>query len=422
MELVADRQRVILHVDMDAFYAAVEVREDPSLAGSPLIVGHPGRRGVVLTCSYEARRFGVRSAMPSLTAMRLCPEAVWLPGRMELYVSVSRRIRRIFDDFTPVVEPVSIDEAFLDMTGVVADLESGAEKARQIKDRIRSEEGLTASVGVAPAKFLAKVASDLEKPDGLVVFPLADIESRLWPLPVEKLWGVGPKTARRLQESGLHTIGDLILAGREEAGPGGPTKLAETLGPTAAAHLLALSHGEDPREVVPDREARSISEERTFASDLYDSSGIETELLERSEGVARQLRSEGLEARTVRIKVRTGDFRTCTRSLTLSEPTALAERIYGSARELFRTRVRLEGKGVRLLGVGVSNLVPAGPAQMLLFPDVGAERAARAAGAADALVEKYGEEVIRRARLIDSGEGKKARRKTAPNPRLPALD
>src|SRR5207249_3062288 len=164
--------RVVLHVDMDAFYAAVEVRENPALAGRPLIVGYKGPRGVVSTCSYEARTFGVHSAMPSVTAMRLCPEAVWLPGRMDLYVSVSRRIRRILDDFSPVVEPLSIDEAFLDLTGIAKDLASGARTARGIKDRIRTDERLTASVGVAQTKFLAKLASDLEKPDGLVVFPL----------------------------------------------------------------------------------------------------------------------------------------------------------------------------------------------------------------------------------------------------------
>jgi len=188
--------RVILHLDMDAFYAAVEIREDPSLAGKPLIIGHRGRRGVVSTCSYEARRFGVRSAMPSLSAERLCPQAVWLPGRMSLYAEVSRQIRSLMDQVTPLVEPLSIDEAFLDLTGIAKNLREGGAIGRRLKERIRSELRLTASVGIAPNKFLAKIASDLEKPDGLVVLSLADVPARLHPLPVERLWGSDPRRPR----------------------------------------------------------------------------------------------------------------------------------------------------------------------------------------------------------------------------------
>src|SRR5262245_4748013 len=207
--------RVILHLDMDAFYAAIETLDDPGLAGKPVIVGHPGRRGVVSTCSYEARRFGVRSAMPSVTAARLCPQATWVPVRMARYVEVSRRLRVLFEEATPVVEPLSIDEAFLDLTGVVRDgrpvatLEDGRKVARWLKDRIRDQERLSASVGVAPNKYLAKVASDLEKPDGLVLLPLEEIPARLWPLPVTRLWGVGPKTGARLAAAGLRTMGDV---------------------------------------------------------------------------------------------------------------------------------------------------------------------------------------------------------------------
>ncbi|MBI1950875.1 MAG: DNA polymerase IV [Acidobacteria bacterium] len=386
---------------MDAFYAAVEVRENPALAGKPLIIGHKGRRGVVSTCSYEARSFGVRSAMPSLVAMRLCPQAIWLPGRMGLYIEVSRRIRRLFDDFTPVVEPLSIDEAFLDLTGVVADLRGGAEEARRLKDRIHAEQRLTASVGVAPTKFLAKVASDLEKPDGLVVFPLEEVPKRLWPLPVERLWGVGPKSAARLHALGIRVIADLADAGEE--------RIAAALGAGAAQHLLALARGEDPRAVVPERESRSISEERTFAVDLRACDRIEAELLARSDGVARDLRREGLAARTVHIKVRTGDFTTWTRALTLPAPAFLAEEIYTAARELFRTRIRLGGKGVRLLGVGATNLVPRRAGQLGLFPDAALERSARVARAADILGEKYGEDVVTRARLLKAPAKKSAR-------------
>src|SRR5881409_3988818 len=233
--------RVILHLDMDAFYAAVEIREEPSLAGKPLIVGHRGRRGVVSTCSYEARRFGVRSAMPSLTAERLCPQAVWLPGRMPLYVQVSRQIRKMMDDVTPLVEPLSIDEAFLDLTGIANDLEVGMRIARRLKERIRREQRLTASVGVAENKFLAKVASDLEKPDGLVLLPLEEVPRRLHPLPVERLWGVGPKTAARLRTASVRTIGDILKIPRP--------RLEACVGGSLSSHLSALARGEDDRSV-----------------------------------------------------------------------------------------------------------------------------------------------------------------------------
>jgi DNA polymerase-4 len=384
--------RVILHVDMDAFYAAVEIREDPTLAGKPLIIGHRGARGVVATCSYEARRHGVRSAMPSLTAMRLCPRAVWRPARMDLYAEVSRRIRALFDRFAPVVEPVSIDEAFLDLTGVADGLAGGAVAARRLKDLIREQERLTASVGVAPTKFLAKIASDLEKPDGLVVFPIEDVPGRLWPLPVERLWGVGPKTAARLRAAGFGTIGDVARSGEGA--------LAGVAGEGMAAHLRALARGADPRAVTPDRETRSISEERTYDRDLRDPDVIEAALLRRAEGVARALRRERLEARTIGIKVRTGDFRTATRAVTLARPTALAGTIYAAARDLFRERVRLGRQGVRLLGVAAGNLVAAGAGQIDLFPDAAGERAARAARAADALADKYGDGIVTRARLL----------------------
>jgi nucleotidyltransferase/DNA polymerase involved in DNA repair len=390
--------RVILHLDMDAFYAAVEVRENPSLAGLPLIIGHRGRRGVVSTCSYEARRFGVHSAMPSLTAERLCPGATWLPGRMDLYAEVSRRIRRILEDATPVVEPLSIDEAFLDLTGSAADLEGGRRVAARLKERIREAERLTASVGVAPNKFLAKVASDLEKPDGLVVLPLEAVEARLQPLPIERLWGVGPRTAGRLHREGVRLIGDLL-----RLPPGGLERL---VGENAAAHLLSLARGEDDRPVVDHREAKSISEERTYATDLRDADAIDEALLARAEGVARELRREGLAARTVQIKVRTGDFTTWTRSRTLPSPTDLAEMIVEAARALFRERIRLGRQGVRLLGVGVSGLVPYGGGQGDLFPDAALEKSRRMARAADALRARHGENAVTRARLLRRRKGK----------------
>lgn len=377
---------------MDAFYAAVEVREDPSLAGRPVVIGHRGRRGVVSTCSYEARRFGVHSAMPSVIAERLCPKAVWLPGRMALYVEVSHGIRAILERHSPLVEPLSIDEAFLDLTGIARDLADGRRIAAAIKQEIRERERLTGSAGVAPNKFLAKVASDLEKPDGLVVFPLEEVPSRLWPLPVERLWGVGPKTAERLREQGLARIADLANA------PEG--RLARILGESSAEHLLALAHGRDDRAVEPGREAKSISEERTYGEDLTGPADIDKALLARADGVARELRHQGLVARTVHLKVRTGDFETVTRSKTLSEPTDLAEVVLAAARALFRDRVFLKGRGVRLLGVGVSGLEAAGEGQAALFSDGRQEKLKNLARAADEIREKFGKAALARARLL----------------------
>jgi DNA polymerase IV len=396
-----DRQavRVILHLDMDAFYAAVEIREDPSLTGKPLIIGHRGRRGVVSTCSYEARTFGVHSAMPSLIAERLCPQAVWLPGRMSLYVEVSRRIRRMMDEVTPLVEPLSIDEAFLDLSGIAKDLEEGRRIAHRLKERIRREERLTASVGIAPNKFLAKIASDLEKPDGLVVFPRDEVPTRLHPLPVERLWGVGPKTAGRLHALGIAAIGDVLKVPRE--------KLIAKIGDSLAEHLRSLARGEDERRVEGQRDAKSISEERTYSSDLRDPDLIDRALLERSIGVARELRRCSLTARTVHLKVRTGDFKTSARSMSLKEGTDLPEAIVAAARELFAGRIRLQGNGVRLLGVGVSTLEPAGAGQGSLFPDPLKEKAHRLASAADALRNRFGEEAVTRARLLRRPKGKK---------------
>ena len=384
--------RVILHLDMDAFYAAVEVRENPALAGRPLIIGHRGRRGVVATCSYEARRFGVRSAMPSLTAEKLCPHATWLPARMSLYAGVSSAIRRLMDEVTPLVEPLSIDEAFLDLRGITADLQDGRRTAARLKDRIREAQGLTASVGVAPNKFLAKIASDLDKPDGLVVLPLEEVPDRLWPLPVERLWGVGPRTGERLRAAGLRTIGDLARAPA--------ASLRAIAGEAGGSHLQALARGEDDRPVQPGREARSISEERTYDRDLTTPDALDRALLERSEGVARELRRDGLVARTVHLKVRTGDFTTWTRALTLPEPTDLAEAIVEAARRLLAGRIVLGTRGVRLLGVGVSGIEPAGSGQGRLFPDPAQERARRMARVADAVRDRMGEKAITRARLL----------------------
>jgi len=385
-------ERVILHLDMDAFYAAVEVRDRPELAGKPVIIGHRGRRGVVSTCSYEAREYGVHSAMPSVRAERLCPDGIWLAGRMSEYVKISREIRGTMRDYSPLIEPLSIDEAFIDLTGIAANLAAGAETARELKLRIRDEQRLTASVGVAPNKFLAKLASDMDKPDGLTVISMDDIARKVWPLPVERLWGVGPRTAERLREGGITTIGRLLEHD--------PSRLEARLGANAASHLRALARGDDDRPVTSERRHKSISEERTYGEDLDHPEDIDRAMLARAEGVARQLRRQGIVAHTVHLKVRAGDFTTWTRSHTLPSPTDLAEPIVEAARRLFRARIRLEGRGVRLLGVGVSGLEPARSGQGSLFEAPAEERARKMARAADAVREKMGEKALTRARLL----------------------
>lgn len=383
---------VVLHLDMDAFYAAVEVREDPALRGKPVIVGHPGRRGVVTTCSYEAREYGVHSAMPSAVAIRKCPDAIWVAGRMKLYQEVSAKIFTLLGEYSPTVEPLSIDEAFVDLTGIAADLAAGGAIADEIADRILAAERLTASYGVAPNKFLAKVASDLEKPAGRVVLPMEAVPKTLWPMPIRRLWGVGPRLAEKLAAIGVHRIGDLLEVA--------PLALDGHVGARAAERLRTLARGEDGRRVESRRVSKSVSEERTYGVDLTDAADLDRELLARAEGVGRRLRAAGHVARTVHIKVRDPRFRTWTRAKTLPEPTDLAEVLVAAARELFRERIRLDDSGVRLLGVGVSGIEAAGAGQGSLFEDEAILRARKAARASDAVRRKLGRDALTRARLL----------------------
>jgi DNA polymerase-4 len=297
------------------------------------------------------------------------------------------------EEFTPLVEPLSIDEAFLDLTGIAGSLVEGVEQGRRLKARIRAAERLSASVGVAPNKFLAKFASDLEKPDGLVLIRTEDIPRRLWPMPVERLWGVGPRTAEQLHGLGLRKIGEILRVPR--------VRIASRLGEGMAGHLCALARGEDDRPVSPSREPKSMSEERTYGRDLTNPDRIHRELLARSEGVARALRDEAVRGWTVTLKVRTGDFTTWTRSLTLPSPTDLTEEILEAAGSLLGERVPLHGRGIRLLGVGVSHLEPARPVeQPALFPDEGHQRGERAARVEDAVRRRFGDRAITRAGLI----------------------
>lgn len=337
----------ILHVDMDAFYASVEVREQPALAGRPVIVGGSAEgRGVVAAASYEARQFGIHSAMPMVRALRLCPDAVRLPVRMELYQEISRQIRDIFARYTPEIEPLSLDEAFLDVTASEKLFGSPLEIAQQIKQVIQDELGLIASVGVAPNKFLAKIASDLEKPDGLVTVEPDAVQEFLDPLPISRLWGVGKVTAGQFERLGIQTIGQL----RRRT----PEFLEFEFG-KFGKQIWELAHGRDSRPVVSDHRAKSLSTEHTFAEDIRDSAILRAWLIDLCEQVGFRIRQHGFYGRTVQIKLRFADFRTITRAQTLDKPSQSTADISHTALELL-ARARPDQSAVRLLGVGISGL------------------------------------------------------------------
>jgi DNA polymerase IV len=383
-------ERVILHVDLDAFFAAVEQRDRPELRGRPVIVGgsDPTQRGVVSAASYEARRFGVHSAMPLRTALRLCPQGVFLPVSGRKYQAVSREVMAILRRFTPLVQPISIDEAFLDVTGSRALFGDGEAIARRIKATIHDEVGLTASVGVATTKLVAKIASDLRKPDGLVVVPPGEEASFLAPLPISRLWGVGEKTAAALREFGVVTIGDLAALP--------PEPLVRRFGRHGAS-LVERAQGIDPDPVATGEAAKTIGHEHTFDVDTADREVIERTLLGMADGVAGRLRSAGLHAATVHLKLRDSSFTTITRQVGLEAPSDLTEPIYQAALALLRKE--LHGQRIRLVGVTVSNFRDR--EQLAMF---GAEdpRRHQAAEALDRIRRKYGQRAVTRARLVRS--------------------
>ena len=392
----ASGPRTIIHVDMDAFYASVEQRDRPETRGRPVIVGaNPRGRGVVSAASYEARRFGVHSAMPIGRAFRLCPEGVFLPVDMDKYAAVSREIMAVLADFTPLVEPLSIDEAFLDVTASRALHGDGAAIAREIKKRIRASVSLTASVGVAPNKFLAKVASELEKPDGLVVVEPGSEALFLSPLPVSRLWGVGKVTGAELETMGIRTIGQLALT---------PAAHLEARFGKHGPDLLALARGLDDRAVEPHSPPKSMGAEETFEHDTRDLDLLRATLRGQSERVARELRADGYEGRTVTLKLRFADFSTITRSHT-GDPTQDGLSLFRSVDAVF-SRVRLS-QAVRLIGVSVSGLGPAGAGQLSLLESDSARRE-RLARAVDRLVTRFGDSAIRPASVI----GKRRRSRT----------
>jgi DNA polymerase-4 len=368
----------ILHVDMDAFYASVEILKDPSLEGRPVVVGGSGARGVVMSASYEARRFGVSSAMPSARARRLCPDAVFVPPDFPSYRAYSTRLREVLLAFTPLVEPLSLDEAFLDVSGATRLFGPPAEIAGTVRARVLEELSLSCSVGVAPNKFLAKIASAAAKPDGVVVVGADEVLAFLHPLPVGALWGVGERTHEVLERLGARTVGELAAV---------PVRVLErTLGEAQARHLAALAAGRDDRTVIPYEAPKQVSHEETFDRDLDAEEDVMRELLRLSFRVASRLRTEGFRARTAGLKVRLASFATLHRSRTFPDPTDVGADLYRVVGDLYRA-IPGTRRRIRLLGVAASGLVPAGADQLAL---VRAGRWGDAERAVDRIERRFG--------------------------------
>jgi DNA polymerase IV len=381
----------VLHVDMDAFYASVELRSRPELIGTPVIVGGLGSRSVVLSATYEAREFGVHSAMPMMRARRLCPQATVIPPSHGVYDEASRGVMEVFRSITPLVEPLSLDEAFLDVAGAQRRLGSPRQIGELIRARVEDEQGITCSVGVAPTKFVAKLASARAKPDGLIVVPRDNVIAFLHPLPVGVLWGVGDKTEEALTRLGLRTIGDIAHTP--------VATLQRALGPAAGAHLTALSWGRDERSVVPHEPDKSIGAEETFSRDVDDPAVVRRELLRLSERAAARLRAAGYVGRTISIKVRFADFTTITRAKTIHEATDVARVVYETAGGLYDA-LGLQRARIRLVGVRVEGLVPRSGVQRQLVLGERERGWAEADGAVDRAVRRFGAAAVRPATLL----------------------
>ncbi|MBL8817490.1 MAG: DNA polymerase IV [Planctomyces sp.] len=383
---------MILHVDMDAFYASVEERDDPRLRGKPVIVGGtPEGRGVVAAANYVVRKFGVQSAMATARALQLCPHAIVLRPRMEHYAQISKEIRGIFHRYTPLVEPLSLDEAFLDANGCERLFGSVETIGRAIKTDIRNELNLVASVGVAPNKFLAKLASDMDKPDGFTVIEPAAVQSILDPLPVSRIWGVGKVTRQRFDRLGIQTIGQLRTLSMQH--------LHDEFG-QHGEHFWQLARGIDNRPVIADREAKSISHETTFAEDISDMDILRAWLMELTEQVARRLRSHEVQGRTVHLKVRYSNFDTYTRAKSVSPATNGTKQLWSVASQLLASELPDRPLVVRLLGMGVSNLQKEQPVQQKLFAEDDHEKDARLDQVADQIRSRFGTASLRRASAV----------------------
>ena len=386
-DLRVDGDRSILHVDMDAFFASVEQRDRPELRGKPVLVGGAGNRGVVATASYEARAFGCRSAQPTATALRLCPDAIVVPPRGHAYREASDIIHSVFQEATPLIQPLSIDEAFLDVTGTERLLGPAVEVARSIKRKILDRTKLTASVGVAPNMFVAKLGSDLEKPDGLVVITRANVQAILDPLSIRRIPGIGPKSEPRFAAHRIATIADLRARSLED--------LKHIFG-SHAARLYKIARGLDDRRVTPDGEAKSISQECTFEKNVSDPGYVRSVLRGHTQDISRRLRRHGLRAKTISLKIRFGPFQTITRSRSFQQATFATEDLLEAAGALWSAWVDEGFQPVRLIGVGTSNFHRKDP-ERSLFPDVVAERRGRLDETLDALHTRFGRGIVTRA-------------------------
>ncbi|QDV52045.1 DNA polymerase IV [Gimesia fumaroli] len=388
--------RTILHVDMDAFYASIEERDHPELKGQPIIVGgRADHRGVVSAANYKAREFGVHSAMPMKTARQLCPQAHYFAVRMHDYAEVSRSIQQIFRKYTPLVEPLSLDEAFLDVTGSRLLFGTGKEIATTIKSEIKESLNLIASVGVAPNKFLAKIASDADKPDGLVIVESDKIHDFLDPLPISRVWGIGKVATRRFSKLGINTISQLRALD--------PGLLTELFG-EQGQHLWELSQGIDERPVVPERQAKSISRETTFSLDVTDLEILKSVLIELVEDVARRLRKNELRGRTIQLKIRYDDFSTFTRALTVNQPTNITREIEEAAILLLEQRLPERPLTIRLIGVGVTGFDTGTRQQRSLFDEEDQQKHSRLDQVKDQIANRFGTESIKRANRIEADE------------------
>jgi nucleotidyltransferase/DNA polymerase involved in DNA repair len=392
-------EQSILHVDMDAFFAAIEQRDHPKYQGKPLIVGADPRkgkgRGVVSTCSYEARKYGVHSAMPISQAYKLCPHGIYVPPNGSLYSQVSQDIFKIFNEFSDLVEPLSIDEAFLDITGTINLFPSVRAVGNRLKNRIYSEHNLTASVGIAPNKFLAKIASDLEKPDGLVIVKKDKVQNFLNPLDISKLWGAGKKTIAKLHQAGIRTIGDLAKF---------PLEILEQRFGKLGKHFYLLSHGIDDRKVISEHGVKSVSNELTFMEDVSDQDYLFKSLFRLCEKVAYRLRLKNLKGKTIHLKLRYQGFETITRNKTIKHLTANTDTIFHVVKELFQKNYT-SGRKVRLLGVGVSGFVDEIGHQLSIF-----EKEAKETDTLDTLEDlvkkKFGKQAIVRAESLATDKAK----------------
>ena len=382
-----DHPRTIFHLDMDAFFAAIAVLDDPALAGKAVLTGGTGPRGVVTTASYEARKFGCRSAMPTAQALRLCPHAVCVKVPGARIRELSQAMFAVLDTFSPRVQPLSVDEAFLDMTGTQRLMGEPRAVAQKLKDAVREATGLVASVGVAPNKFLAKLASDLEKPDGLTVITADNLDATLTPLAVGKLWGVGPATQKKLHGRGVKTIGDLRRLSEAELG--------DRFG--AWGHrLYRLSRGIDDRPVTPGGPPKSVGHEQTFGENLRTPDDVRAVLLDQAQQVGLRLRAKHLFARGVTVKIRYGDFQTITRSVTLAKPSDATDDLWRAGRGLFDTWAAAGFRSVRLIGLSAGPVTDE-PAPAELFPDATHERSRQLDAVTDQIAARFGKRAVRRA-------------------------